>query len=165
MSETWIFPLKCVWCCQLWSGCKTPGQKERSSRKKQELAGDTLHYSRKQQGVTTVTRMMTDRLDLRFNHRQVFEKVQPQASSQNHISNSLRQSRVKESNGYLDFVPVGEDLNESMCFCVLYSPAHNLMCEQNSAHFWILVLALIRNGLRGGNEEQWWRIQFHVEIN
>lgn len=86
MKELWIVRLKSVCCCQLWSGCKTPGQRERSSRRKQELAGDMLRYSRKQRGVTTVTRMMTDRLDLQFNHSLVFKKVEPQASSQNHIS-------------------------------------------------------------------------------
>lgn len=65
---------------------------------------------------------------------------------------------MKESNGYLDFIPVGEGLSESEC--VLNVPAHNLMCEQNSAHFWILVLSLIRYGLRGGKKGQ---IQFHEE--
>lgn len=58
----------------VWSGCKTPDQKKRNSKKKQELAGDMLRYSRKQRGVTTVTRMMTDRPDLWFNHSLVFKK-------------------------------------------------------------------------------------------
>lgn len=35
-----------------------------------------------------------------------------------------------------------------------HSPAHDFMCEENSAHLWVLVLSLIGYGLKGGNEEQ-----------
>lgn len=35
-----------------------------------------------------------------------------------------------------------------------HSPAHDFMCEENSAHFWVLVLSLIGYGLKGGNEQR-----------
>lgn len=35
-----------------------------------------------------------------------------------------------------------------------HSPAHDFMCEENSAHFWVLVLSLIGYGLKGGNGQQ-----------
>lgn len=35
-----------------------------------------------------------------------------------------------------------------------HSPAHDFMCEENSAHFWVLVLSLIGYGLKGRNKEQ-----------
>lgn len=34
------------------------------------------------------------------------------------------------------------------------SPAHDFMCEENSAHFWVLVLSLIGYGLKGGIKQQ-----------
>lgn len=35
-----------------------------------------------------------------------------------------------------------------------HSPAHDFMCEENSAHFWVLVLPLIGYGLKGANGQQ-----------
>lgn len=29
----------------------------------------------------------------------------------------------------------------------LFSPAHDLVCQQHSAHLWVLVLAFVNNGL------------------
>lgn len=40
------------------------------------------------------------------------------------------------------------------------SPAHDFMCEENSAHFWVFVLSLVGYGLRGGDEEE--QIEFHT---
>lgn len=88
-----------------------------------------------------------------------------------------KKNRMKESNGYLDLLPVGNDFYQHVCVCgggegggwglregeregERHSPAHNLMSEQNSAHFRILVLSLIRYGLRGGNKDRWDRFSF-----
>lgn len=119
--------------------------RERSSKTKQELARDMLPYSRKQQGVTTVTAMTTGETyssDCRLLFRKGYASsvvLKPDSR--------LRQSRPNETNGCLDFVPAHRGLNERECVSeVLHvsdSPAHNFMCEQNSAHFWILVLSFI----------------------
>lgn len=98
--------------------------------------------------------MMTDRLDLQLQHNLHLKHVEPLAWHQSQISSSLRPTGEEGRNGSLDLVPLGKGLNEHVCLCVLDSPAHNLMCEQNSTHFWILILSLIRYGLRGGKEEQ-----------
>ena len=121
--QTWwgkggLFPLSASAASQLRSIWKTQSQRERErgSRKKQELDGNTLRYSRNQQGATTVTRDDDGQPWLKVQPQSSFQKpTEPQASSQNHISSWLRQSRVKESNGYLDLVPEGWSFNECAC--------------------------------------------------
>jgi len=117
---------------------------------------DMLRYSRKQQGVYRCNK---------DDDRQARLIVQKQAHFQKSRASSVipkphfrltEKSTVKETNGYLDLVPDGKGFIQ----CVCHSPAHNLMCEQNSAHFWVLVLSLIWYGLRGGNEKQKDRLSF-----
>lgn len=99
-------------------------------------------------GVTTATTMLTGRTH--FSQK----NGKPQALSPNPISSWLRQRRLIMSEGVFGFCIQWERfLTKCVCVCVLNSPAHNFVCEQNSAHFWILVLSFVRYGLRGGNEE------------
>lgn len=85
LSERWIATAKLLSAavsCGL--AAETPGLRdgERSSRKKQELAS-VLCYSRKQRGVTTETRMMTDRLDFQFNRSLLSKKKSPERDPKN----------------------------------------------------------------------------------
>lgn len=42
------------------------------------------------------------------------------------------------------------------------SPAHDFVCEQNSAHLWILVLSLVRYGLRGKKQGVDWLLVVEI---